>query len=262
MNVLTDPAARPVIAHRGNSAHAPENTFVSFDQAIAVGVDAIEFDVRLTRDGHAVIVHDVTVDRTTSGTGPVAEHTLAELRALDAGARFTSDAGRTAPYRGQGIVAPTLEEMLQRYRAIPLLIEVKVPEAVEPTRRLLERHGAVERTLVDSTDPRAVEPFRGGALATGASFRDAVQLLQRIWRRRLTTRLPYEALCLPRWYYGVRLPLLRLARLASTVGAVTHVWTVNDPRIAEGLWQRGVNGIITDDPGVMMPLRARLFHQH
>ena len=259
MNVLIDPAARPVIAHRGNSAHAPENTFESFDQAIALGVDALEFDVRLTRYGQVVVVHDATLDRTTSGSGPVAAHTLDEIRAVDAGARFSPDGGRTMPYRNRGCVIPRLEEMLQRYPRIPLLIEVKVPEAVAPTRQLLEQYGAVARTLVDSTNPLAVEPFRGGDLATGASFRDVLWLLQRVWRARLTSALPYEALCIPRWYYGVRVPVLRLARVAATAGTVTHVWTVNDPRIAAKLWNGGVRGIITDDPGPMLALRAKQF---
>src|SRR4029077_21200970 len=98
MNVLADPAARPVIAHRGNSAHAPENTFVSFDQAIALGVDALEFDVRLTRTHRVVGIHDATVDRTTNGSGAVVDHSFDELRALDAGARFTAANGAAAPY--------------------------------------------------------------------------------------------------------------------------------------------------------------------
>jgi glycerophosphoryl diester phosphodiesterase len=259
MNVLIDPAARPVIAHRGNCAHAPENTFPSFDQAVALGADALEFDVRLTRDGHVVVIHDAMVDRTTNGSGPVSEHTLDELTALDAGARFGGAAQGGAPFRGQGLVVPTLDELLRRYSSIPLLIEVKVPEAVEPTRRLLEVHGAIKRTVVDSTDPEAVNPFRGGALATGASFRDVAALIRQCWRRRLTTPLAYEALCIPRWYYGVPIPVARLAHLAASVGSVTHVWTVNSAKVARQLWAAGVNGIITDDPGVMRSVRASMF---
>jgi len=260
MNLLIDPAARPVIAHRGNSAHAPENTLPSFDQALALGADALEFDVRLTRDGHVVVVHDATVDRTTNGQGAVRDHTLAELRSLDAAVGRGRGNGSSAGYRDLRI--PTLEEMLERYPSVPFLIEVKVPEAVDPTLQWLERFGALGRTLVDSTDPRAVEPFRGGALPTGASFRDVAHLLRSIWRSRLTTPLPYEALCIPRWYNGVRIPVLRLARLARSVGSVTHVWTVNDPRIADALWKGGVNGIITDDPGPMLALRAARLRDH
>ena len=80
------PADFMVIAHRGASAYAPENTLAALDLALQMGCRHLELDVDLTRDGHIVVMHDETVDRTTNGTGPVGNHTLAELRALDAGA--------------------------------------------------------------------------------------------------------------------------------------------------------------------------------
>ena len=256
VNVLIDPRARPVVAHRGNSAHAPENTFASYDQALALGADALEFDVRLSREGVPVIIHDATLDRTTSGRGPVAALSLAELQGLDAGAHFTPDNGRTFPYRGRATVIPTLEGLLARYPEVPLLIEVKIPEAAEPTRVLLERFGAVPRTLVDSTIHDAVAPFRGGALATGASLRDVLHLMPSAWLTPPARTLPYAALCIPRWYNGIPVPVARLARAARAAGCVTHVWTVNDPAVAQSLWRHGVNGIITDDPGPMLRLRG------
>src|SRR5690349_1723944 len=105
--ILIDPAARPVIAHRGDSAHFPENTIPSFDRAIDLAADAIEFDLRVSRDGEIVIIHDPTVDRTTDGAGAVSSLTLAELKRLDAGARFSADGGRTFPFRGRGLTIPT-----------------------------------------------------------------------------------------------------------------------------------------------------------
>src|SRR5436309_6573418 len=77
-----------VIAHRGASSYAPENTFAAFDLAIRMGARHIELDVEATRDGHIVVIHDDTVDRTTDGSGPVAGHTLETLQALDAGSWF------------------------------------------------------------------------------------------------------------------------------------------------------------------------------
>src|SRR3954468_14197510 len=143
--ILIDPAARPVIAHRGDSAHFPENTLPSFDRALELGVDAIEFDLRVSRDGAIVIMHDPTVDRTTSGSGPVSAFTLAELKTFDAGARFSPDGGRNFPFRGQGLTIPTFDEMLARYTSVPLLIEVKIPEAVPGAQELLEQHRATGR---------------------------------------------------------------------------------------------------------------------
>ncbi len=77
MHLLLDPARRPVVGHRGNRAHAPEDTVESFAQALALGVDAIEFDLHLTRDGVPVVIHDPTLDRTTDRSGAVADLTLA-----------------------------------------------------------------------------------------------------------------------------------------------------------------------------------------
>jgi glycerophosphoryl diester phosphodiesterase len=257
VNVLGDPTARLVIGHRGDSAHYPENTAPSFDRALELGVDAIELDLRVTRDGVVVVNHDPTVDRTTDGTGSIAALSLAELRKLDAGARFTAD-GRTFPFRGTGISILTFEELLERYPSVPLLIEVKVAAAVDGALRLIQRHGAEDRVLIDSTEIEAVGPFRGTKLLTGASLRDVVQLLPRAMLGRPPAKLPYAALCVPPWYRGIRVPIVRLARLARAVSVATHVWTINDPEVAAALWRVGVNGIITDDPGAILTLRSRM----
>ena len=96
-----------VIAHRGASSYAPENTLAAFDLALHMGCRHLELDVDFTRDGHIVVIHDETVDRTTNGTGPVGSHTLAELRALDAGSWFGPQ------FAGERI--PMFAEVLERY---------------------------------------------------------------------------------------------------------------------------------------------------
>ncbi|HEX8904757.1 MAG TPA: glycerophosphodiester phosphodiesterase family protein, partial [Longimicrobiaceae bacterium] len=103
-----------LIAHRGGSALAPENTLAAFRRALDWWrADLLEIDVQPTRDGDALVIHDPTVDRTTDGTGHVSAHTVAELRELDAGWRFTPDGGRTFPCRGTGVRLSTLREVLQ-----------------------------------------------------------------------------------------------------------------------------------------------------
>src|SRR4026207_1293717 len=99
--LLLDLAARPIIGHRGAAAHAPENTMASFHLALEQGADALEFDVRVTRDGEAVVLHDPTLERTTDAVGPIRLHTLKELDQVDAGFRFTPDGGRDSPRRGE-----------------------------------------------------------------------------------------------------------------------------------------------------------------
>lgn len=257
MNPLTDPAARLVIGHRGTSARFPENTTAAFDHARSLGVDAIEFDLRLSADGVAVVIHDPTVDRTTDGTGRVETMTVGELKKLDAGFHFTLD-GRTFPFRGQGLRIPTFDELLSRYDAGPLLIEIKLPAVVDEARRLIEQHGATARVLVDGADAGAVSPFRGSPILTGACFDDLLRLLPRTLLGAAPAVLPYSAICIPQRYRGFPIPVVRLAKLAQSRGVATHIWTVNDPRAARRLWESGINGIITDDPETMLRVRRTL----
>lgn len=254
-SILTDPACRCVIAHRGGAARAPENTLAALAGARALGADAVELDVRLSRDGEVVVIHDATVDRTTSGTGFVHALTAAELGRLDAGARFSSDGGRSFPFRGQHVGVPRLAEVIEALPDMPLLIEIKLPAALGPTVALLERYDAVGRSVVAAADIRGVGPARGGALRTGASSRDTVALLTSF---RSAATLPYETLCIPQRHFGFPLPMRRLVTRARRAGTVTHVWTVNDPRAAKRLWRLGVAGIITDVPDVMVAARAEM----
>jgi glycerophosphoryl diester phosphodiesterase len=258
MNVLSDPAARIVVGHRGAAAHFPENTAPSFDHAVSLGVDAIEFDLRVSRDGVVVVNHDPTVDRTTNGTGAVADLTLAELKQLDPGANFTRDGGRTFPWRGRGLQILTFEEMLARYPSIPLLIEVKVAAAADGARRAIEQARSWERVMMDSAVCEALAPFHGTSILTGACFDDVLHLLPRALIGSAPAALRYSAICIPRWYNGLPIPVRRIARLARRRGVPTHVWTVNEPSAAQALWSAGINGIISDDPETMLRLRRAL----
>ena len=258
MHPLLSLEHRPVVGHRGNAAHAPENTLESFDQAVALGVDALEFDVRLTADGHVVVHHDPTVARTTGGTGAIAALDLAAVRALDAGARFTRDGGATFPYRERGIRIPTLDELLERHASTPLLIEVKTPAAAAPTRRLLERHGAEARAIVDAFDSACLTPFAGSRIAVGSSRNDVARLLACAVSGVPVRRASFRTVCIPTRYSGLPLPVRRFARLLAPLGVPVHIWTVNDPDVATGLWRLGVRGIISDDPGAMVTARATL----
>ena len=255
MNPLVDLRARLVIGHRGNAAYAPENTFESFDQALTLGVDALEFDVRLSRDGVPVVIHDPSLARTAGRREAVASMTAAELEHVDVGATFTRDRGETFPYRGRGLTVPRLDAVLARYPRTPLLIEVKVPGARVVVADSLDKAKATARVVIASMSQLAIMPFRGGALPTGASGNDVVRLLWLMLRGTVPSRLPYAALCIPRWYNGIRLPVASIARAARRAGTVTHVWTIDHPRVAKRLWAAGIHGIVTNDPATM--LRAR-----
>ncbi len=252
MNPLLDTAAKLVIAHRGNSAFAPENTLESLEQGVALGADAIEFDVRLTRDGRAVVVHDATLERTTNGIGTVASHTLAELQQLDAGCRFTADGGRTFPFRARGIRIPTLESVLAAFSAIPFILEIKTAAASAEVKRVLEIGRAASRCLIGAFDDNAIAPFRGSAFAHGASKRELIRFYARAALPGGPSEVPYEAVVIPPRYKLLPLPVHRFAKMARGAGVPTHVWTVDDPAQARRYWDGDVNGIITNDPAAML----------
>src|SRR5699024_12240988 len=114
-----------VIAHRGGRGLAPEGTLMAFDQAVSLGVDVLEFDTHLTEDGHLVVIHDDTVDRTTNGTGKVNELTLEEVQNLDAGYSFTDEEDEYV-FGDQGVYIATVEEVFQKYRNMRHYIELNV----------------------------------------------------------------------------------------------------------------------------------------
>ncbi|MBA2458040.1 MAG: glycerophosphodiester phosphodiesterase [Gemmatimonadales bacterium] len=254
-NPLLDLEARPVIAHRGASAAAPENTLAAFELAAGQGADAFELDVRLSVDGAPVVIHDATLERTTDGTGPVRAQALVDLRLLDAGAGFSPDGGATFPYRGQGLRLPTLGEVLWAFPRMPILVEVKEPEAQEAVRRVLVQEGAVERCVVASELQEALEAFRDPPFARAASSSEIAQLYRGVLLRRRAAAPPYQLLSVPLRYRGLPVPTRRFVAAARELGCPVHVWTVNEPATARRLWARGVAGMVTNVPEAMLKAR-------
>lgn len=240
--------ARLVIGHRGNPVAFAENTMESFQSAVDLGVDAIELDVRVARDGVAVTIHDATYDRTTNGTGRVDSLTSGELEALDASAN--------APTRGKGqLRIPTLEEVLDRFRETPIVIEVKELAAADVTERLVRKFNAQNRVLIGSAENLVCERFYRSGLATCASMKDALLLLPFALSGIVPARPAFEVLSIPPVYRGIPIPVLRMSASVRHHGIPAHVWTVNDQATARRYWEGGVTGIVTDDPAAM--LRAR-----
>ena|SRR5688572_10750212 len=256
MHPLLDLAALPVVGHRGNAAHAPENTIESFRQAVDIGVDTLEMDVHLTSDGHVVVIHDPTLDRTTNLSGRVDRMTLAEVRGGDAAVSFTKD-GRSWPYRGKGLTIPTLDEVLATFPAMPLLIEIKTPAASRAAREVIERHNAVDRCIVAAFREQAMEPFEGSGIAQGASRRDTARLLWRALLRVPPARVDFNVMCMPRWYRGLPLPVAGYAAILAARGVPVHIWTVDDLDEARELRRVGVRGIISNDPAAIIAGLAR-----
>lgn len=250
------------IGHRGAAGEVPENTLASFERAVADGVAILESDVHPTRDGEVVLLHDEELDRTTDGTGPVAAHSLAELRALDAGFRFSPD-GRRFPFRGRGLRIPTLADALEAFPNLRFNLEIKerMPGLIERTLDLVA--GREERTLLAAADDaimadlRAAVARRGSKIAIGASAGDVLAFV----RAALDGVAPPPgpmALQVPPDFGGRPLVTPRFVEHAHAHGLHVHVWTVNDPAEIERLLDLGVDGVVSDFPArVVAAIAAR-----
>lgn len=219
-----------VIAHRGASSYAPENTMAAFRLAAEQGADAIELDVQATADGHLLIMHDPEVDRTTDGTGELARLRLSEIRSLDAG-RWYGPA-----FRRERV--PLLEEVLEFARGRLLVdIELKVAGVETEVIRLIRRTGMDDSVLITSFLAHALEPCRSlvadipiGLLHAG----DALQEAQRVGAQ---VYLPSVEGLTP-----------QLAAACRRAGLLVIPWTIRTEDQARAALQIGVDGIIANDP--------------
>jgi len=224
-----------VIAHRGASGTAPENTLAAFRRAVEIGADMIELDVQLTRDGAVVVLHDDTLERTTDGTGPLAAQDAAALERLDAGGWFAPG------FRGERI--PTLAAVLETC-AIRINVELKAPGTETLAARALavvQDAGALDRVVFSSFQPTLLEAVRArseaarlGVLWNWGPFPDALRLAARVGARAVHIR---KDLVSPE---------------VGTLAAQSHValcaWTVNDTGEGAELLRTGVTGLFTDYP--------------
>jgi glycerophosphoryl diester phosphodiesterase len=252
-----------VLAHRGFRGMYPENTMLAFQKAAELGVGGLEMDIHATRDGVLVVSHDATVDRMTDGSGLIKEMTLAELCRLDAGYRWTPDAGQTFPFRGQGLTIPMLEEVLTAFPQFWINVDIKQasPSIVTPFVAMIRRFGMAERMMVGSFDTETVRQFRRECpeVATAASEPE-VRRLFILGKLRLSRfyKGGAKAMQLPEWNGRVRVITPRFVKGAHRAGTAVHVWTVNETADMERLTGWGVDGLITDYPDRLLKLLGRL----
>ena len=241
---------RPTIfAHRGASAHAPENTLAAFELALAQGAEGIELDAKLSADGHVVVIHDATVDRTTDGHGRVKDMSLADLRSLGAGLFFAEK------YRGEKV--PTLEEVFEALgKRIFINVELtnyNTPgdHLVESVCMLVKKFELQKRVLFSSffasnlskargllpEVPRGLLAFNGLLGAWARSFGFAFGRYQAL-HPNLKDVTPQQ--------------VQRVHRLERRV----HVWTVNAAEDMRRLFDWGVDAIFTDDPQLAVQVRG------
>ncbi len=233
-----------IVGHRGAAGLAPENTIPSFKVAIGYGVDFVEFDVRSTREGIPVVIHDERVDRTTNGSGYVRDMSLLELKHLDAGSWFSRDYS--------GIKIPSLEEALEFLRGedVGLIIEIKDEGIEEEVIRCVEDMGIVDRTIIASFNIRTLSRARRindelPLMAISTSF--SVDMLDMILRN------------------GARILALHKDTIDADVvkksmrrGIILNAWVVNNINEAKRLLVMGVNMLSSDFPDVISGLRNKI----
>lgn len=238
-----------IFAHRGASMHAPENTMAAFELAVEQGADGIELDVKLSGDGHVVVIHDATVDRTTGGRGRVKDMSLDQLRALDAGSFFLDK------FKGEKI--PTLDEVFENIgKRIFINVELtnyNTPRdhLVESVCMLVKRFGMQKRIMFSSFLPSNLSRARGylpgvpcGLLALGGVLG--------LWSRSFGFAFgKYDALH-PNLKDASQHRIYYVHRLKRRI----HVWTVNQEDDMHRLFKWGVDAIFTDDPQLAVKVRG------
>lgn len=255
------------IAHRGGRRIRPEHTLLAYDQALEDGADILELDIGQTSDGALVVMHDDTVDRTTDCTGLIKEMTLEALRQCDAGYEFTTDDGETYPYRGTGLVVPTMNEVFERYPDVAFVIEIKQeqPSIVDDFVAVVREYGVEDRMVGSQFSDDVLEELRAAApeIATNTGVNETLVF----WGKAFDDppdpdyEPPAEFLQVPTQFdVGDRIVDVlhpRFVPRAHELGMFVHVWTINDEQTMRELIEMGVDGIMTDDP----PLLTRVIDE-
>jgi glycerophosphoryl diester phosphodiesterase len=239
-----------LIAHRGGSGLAPENTMAAFTGAVELWEsDMVELDVHASADGECVVIHDPTLDRTTNGTGPVGGMTLKQLQSFDAGFRFTPDGGRTFPFRGQGVHIPTIDEVLAAFPNLRITVELKTAAAQTRLFAAIRAAHAEDRVIAAGEYRRYRTEFHLWRGCLSASREDAVPFLA-LHYLRLSRIVPMSAHVVQTCErLGTRQVLTpSLVRALHARNIQVHVWTVNETADMHRLLDWGVDGIITDRP--------------
>jgi len=222
------------------------------------GADMLELDVRTSKDGVVMVCHDATLDRTTDGTGALADKTFREIREFDAGYRFLDPEGRAA-FRGKGVRIPAFEDLLEALPHIRLNVEAKDRGSAVPLVEIIRRHGAEHRVLVAAEwerNRRDVHGYPGPWGASRLNITSFFLLMATPFSRLYTPSC--DALQVPELHKGIRILTPGFLREAHRRNIPVHVWTVDDPESMRRLLSMGVDGIQTDRPDLLAPIMTEM----
>lgn len=247
-----------LIAHRGGAKLAPENTRLAFRRAIDWWrADILELDVQPTRDGEVVVFHDPVIDRTTDRKGLIASLSLAQIRELDAGYRFTPDGGQSFPFRGSGVGISTLAELLAEFPGVRINIEIKDGRAQERVWESVRDAQAFDRVLIAAGSTGDRSRLKGYPLPVSAGKEEL-----RLFVGQLTLGVSLytpavDALQIPDEWEGRQVASEKLFRAARKRNIAVHVWTIDELADMTRLLDWGADGIVTDRPDRL----AKLLHE-
>jgi glycerophosphoryl diester phosphodiesterase len=233
---------------------------IAFARALELGVDALETDAHMTRDGHVVLSHDPTGRRCSGVAREICAARLDEVREWDAGWGFR-DAERRRPFVGQGIRVPTLEEVLVEFSGVRINIDIKQtdPPMVEPLLELLKRHQAEQQVTLASFHLRTLLRVRMAGYAGETALPEAEVATMLFAPAILFSVLPWrgQAAQLPLSSGRLRFDSADMVARCHRLGVRLDYWVVNDAAVAERLLGLGADGIMTDDPRTIGPAFAR-----
>jgi len=239
-----------VVAHRGASTEAPENTMEAFRLGVEAGADAIELDVHLTADGQLAVIHDESLDRTTDRTGSVAELTMDEIREADAGARFARPDDGGLPFAGTGLKVPALPEVLAWLPdGTGIVIEIKARAAADAVVAAVHGHAVASdgRLAVISFDEVAIERVRelDPEIRTGYLLVPTQPI-----EPALAWATEHGHAGVHPWDGDLGLDPMPTLILARAYGREVGCYVVNDPDRMKHLAACGLWGFVTDVPDV------------
>lgn len=277
-----------VMAHRGDSANIPENTIQAFEDAYQLQVDCIETDVHMTTDEEFVLFHDPELDRTTNGTGKIADRTLEELKTLDAGYWFTIDEGHSYPFRSQGLKIHTLDEIIPMFPNVRFNLDIKSthPNAPKKLAEKLKVLDIEKQVMVGSFHRKQIQKFRKYSEAVSSAGPREVLLFwfkSKFWIKKIKKlpeeqqipkseseilknqlnvfkkELPFKALQIPMRFSILKLVKPSFIQFAHYLGIAIQIWTINDRKTMEKLLQWNVDGIFSDKPRLLLETSKAFF---
>ena len=251
-----------VIAHQGGDGLWPGDTMFAFQNAVDLGVDVLEMDVHITKDGVLVLMHDESVDRTTNGTGEIESMTLAKLKKLDAGYDWSEDDGKTFPFRGQGVTIPTMEEVFTAFPQMRMTIEIKKTNAsmAIPFCELIRKYNMQDKVLIASFHDERLAEFREECpeVATSSAKNETTVfvLLTKPFLGGFYSP-KFFSLQVPEESSGITVMTSIFVKAAHERNLAVEPWTINDAETMQKFIEWGVDGIITDRPDIMIEVLGR-----